>query len=223
MTAVEISHRPTEAVKIPPLGLEALLAVPPHACGLVIFAHGSGSGRLSPRNNLVADALYEHRLATLLLDLLMPAEEADRRNVFDIALLASRLHTAANWAAADHRVRHLPLAYFGASTGAGAAILAAASQGEAISSVVSRGGRVDLAGTQALSTLRAPIQVIVGGLDLPVLDLTRSAMPLIRCEKELVIVPGAGHLFEEKGTLDQVVDHASRWFLGHFPREHKVT
>jgi len=221
MTALAISRRPAEAIKIQPLGLDALLAVPAHACGLVIFAHGSGSGRLSPRNNQVADGLHEHGLATLLLDLLSPAEEADRRNVFDIALLASRLRLAATWASSGRRTRHLPIAYFGASTGAGAAILAAAGQGDGIASIVSRGGRIDLAGTQALNHLRAPLQIIVGGIDLPVLDLTRAAMPLIRCEKQLVIVPGAGHLFEERGALEQVIDHASRWFLAHFPARHE--
>lgn len=219
MTALTIQHRPREALTIPPLGLEALLAVPANTCGLVIFAHGSGSGRLSPRNNRVADGLHEQGLATLLLDLLLPEEEADRRNVFDIALLASRLVLARRWASKDSRTRHMPVAYFGASTGAGAAILAAANQGDDIASVVSRGGRIDLAGPQALSALRAPIQAIVGSIDLPVLDLSRAAMPLIHCEKELVIVPGAGHLFEEKGTLDQVIDHAGRWFLKHFPQQ----
>lgn len=216
MTPLAASHRPTEALRLQPLGLEAILAVPPGARGLVIFAHGSGSGRLSPRNNQVADGLYERGLATLLLDLLSPAEEVDRRNVFDIALLASRLRLATTWASSDDRVRHLPVAYFGASTGAGAAIMAAANQGDEISSVVSRGGRIDLAGVQALSHLRAPLQVIVGSIDLPVLDLSRSVMPLIRCEKELIVIPGAGHLFEERGALEQVIEHASRWFLAHF-------
>lgn len=212
-----IEQRRTHPVTVGPDRLQALLAVPPNPCGLVIFAHGSGSGRLSPRNNQVADGLHERGIATVLLDLLSPEEKADRRNVFDIALLASRLLLARRWASRDQRTRNLPVAYFGASTGAGAAILAAASQGESISSVVSRGGRIDLAGTHALSALRAPVQVIVGSIDLPVLDLSRAALPLIRCEKELVIVPGASHLFEEKGTLDQVIDHAGRWFLGHFP------
>lgn len=218
MTALATFHRPAEALTLQPLGLEALLAIPPDACGLVIFAHGSGSGRLSPRNNQVADGLHEHGLATLLLDLLSPAEETDRRNVFDIALLASRLQSASGWAAFDRRVQNLPVAYFGASTGAGAAILAAAGLGDTVKSVVSRGGRIDLAGMHALSSLRAPLQVIVGSIDLPVLDLSRTAMPLIRCEKELIVIPGAGHLFEEHGTLEQVIEHASRWFLTHFPR-----
>ena len=221
MTALVIQHRPTEAIKIEPLGLDALLAVPAQACGLVIFAHGSGSGRLSPRNNRVADGLHEHDLATLLLDLLSPAEEVDRRNVFDIALLASRLRLAAIWASTDRRTRHLPIAYFGASTGAGAAILAAAGQRDGISCVVSRGGRIDLAGAQALSALRVPLQVIVGGHDLPVLDISRGIMRLIPGEKEFVIVPGAGHLFEERGALEQVINHATRWFLAHFPIRHE--
>ena len=222
MTALAIQHRPTEAILLQPLGLEALLAVPPDVRGLVIFAHGSGSGRLSPRNNRVADGLHERGIATLLLDLFSPAEEADRRNVFDIPLLASRLRLASEWASSDARVRHLPLAYFGASTGAGAAILAASGQGDIVQCVVSRGGRIDLAGHEALSRLRAPLQVIVGSLDEPVLDLSRTAMPLLQCEKELVIVPGAGHLFEERGALQQVIDHASRWFLGHLPRQEGI-
>ncbi len=211
-----IEQRRTHPVTVDPNQLQALLAVPPNPCGLVIFAHGSGSGRLSPRNNHVADGLHMRGIATLLLDLLSRQEEADRRNVFDIALLASRLFSATEWASASPEVEGLPIGYFGASTGAGAAILAASGPDQRIRAIVSRGGRIDLAGTEALSRVRAPCQVIVGSLDLPVIGLSKTAMPLMRCEKELVIIPGAGHLFEERNTLDEVIDHAGRWFTAHF-------
>lgn len=196
------------------LGLMAMLAVPDDASGLVIFAHGSGSGRLSPRNNHVAACLREDGMATLLLDLLTPAEEQDRRNVFDIALLASRLRVAVDWAAGFGPTRLLRPCYFGASTGGGAALRAAADD-RRIAAVVSRGGRPDLAGADALSQVRAPTLLIVGGLDDVVIDLNAAALQAMRCEREMVIVPGAGHLFEEPGTLDQVVAHASGWFRRH--------
>ncbi|HSG35763.1 MAG TPA: alpha/beta hydrolase [Sphingomonadaceae bacterium] len=196
------------------LRLKAFLGVPDAARGIVIFAHGSGSGRLSPRNNYVAQRLREAGLATLLLDLLTPAEERDRRNVFDIELLASRLRLAADWAA-DYpdTAGHRPC-YFGASTGGGAAIRAAAGD-ERIAAIVSRGGRPDLAGTNALATVSAPTLLIVGSLDGIVIDLNRAAAEAMQCERQLAIVPGAGHLFEEPGTLDQVVELATRWFLEH--------
>ena len=196
------------------LGLMAILGIPHHARGLVIFAHGSGSGRLSPRNNHVAAQLRENGLATLLLDLLTPDEEQDRRNVFDLALLASRLRVAVDWAAAHAPTSQLRPCYFGASTGGGAALRAAANDAR-IAAVVSRGGRPDLAGLDALQRVRAPTQLIVGGLDGIVIDLNEQALQAMRCERELVIVPGASHLFEEPGTLDQVVTHASAWFLRH--------
>ena len=196
------------------LGLMAILGIPHHARGLVIFAHGSGSGRLSPRNNHVAAQLREDGLATLLLDLLTPDEEQDRRNVFDIALLASRLRVAVDWAAAHAPTSQLRPCYFGASTGGGAALRAAADDAR-IAAVVSRGGRPDLAGLDALQRVRAPTQLIVGGLDGIVIDLNEQALQAMRCERELVIVPGASHLFEEPGSLDQVVTHASAWFLRH--------
>lgn len=196
------------------LGLMAILGIPHHARGLVIFAHGSGSGRLSPRNNHVAAQLREDGLATLLLDLLTPDEEQDRRNVFDIALLASRLRVAVDWAAAHAPTSQLRPCYFGASTGGGAALRAAADDAR-IAAVVSRGGRPDLAGADALQRVRAPTLLIVGGLDGIVIDLNEQALQAMRCDRELVIVPGASHLFEEPGTLDQVVTHASAWFLRH--------
>ncbi|MFA7586042.1 MAG: dienelactone hydrolase family protein [Novosphingobium sp.] len=197
------------------LALGAYLGVPEEARGIVIFAHGSGSGRMSPRNNYVAGKLRDLGLATLLLDLLTPDEELDRRNVFDILLLASRLRLAVDWAAENSSTRRLRPAYFGASTGGGAAICAAA-QDARIAAVVSRGGRPDLAGRQALAAIKAPVLLIVGGLDGVVIDLNRAAVEVMRCERKLAIVPGAGHLFEEPGTLDQVVTLAIDWFLQHF-------
>jgi predicted phosphoribosyltransferase/dienelactone hydrolase len=198
-------------VRIEPHGLEALLGVPHGAQALVIFAHGSGSGRLSPRNNQVASGLRRGGLATLLLDLLTPEEERIRANVFDIALLASRLVFAAHWAKARPELKHLGIGFFGASTGAGAALAAAAELGHGVGAVVSRGGRPDLAGG-ALAHVTAPTLLIVGGEDRQVIDLNRTAFDQMRCEKDLVIVPGAGHLFEEPGTLEQVTRHARDWF-----------
>lgn len=195
-------------------GLAAILGVPPDAKGLVIFAHGSGSGRMSPRNNAVAARLREDGMATLLLDLLTPHEEQDRRNVFDIGLLASRLRLATDWAAEEAGTRALRPCYFGASTGGGAALRAAAGDPR-IAAVVSRGGRPDLAGPDALTHVRAPTLLIVGELDGVVIELNAAAHDAMRCERRMVIVPGAGHLFEEPGTLDQVVALASEWFRRH--------
>lgn len=202
------------AVQIGPMALKALLGVPQNPSGLVIFAHGSGSGRLSPRNNHVASRLREAGLATLLLDLLTPEEEDDRANVFDIPLLASRLVVATDWAAEQPGIGALPIGYFGASTGAGAALLAAASETSRVRAVVSRGGRPDLAG-EALGRVRAPTLLIVGSLDGPVITINRDAAAMLKAKTEVVIVPGAGHLFEEPGTLDEVVRLAADWFLAH--------
>jgi len=197
--------------------LEAILDIPPVAKGLVIFAHGSGSGRLSPRNNYVAAGLREAGIATLLLDLLTPGEERDRRNVFDIALLAGRLLKAVDWAADSSATSALRPCYFGASTGVGAALLAAAGD-KRIAAIVSRGGRPDLAGAPTLRDVRAPTLLIVGALDGVVIDLNRAAADAMRCERRLAIVPGAGHLFEEPGALDRVVEHARAWFLTHLDK-----
>lgn len=194
--------------------LNAILGVPLAAKGLVIFAHGSGSGRLSPRNNYVAHRLREAGLATLLLDLLTPAEERDRRNVFDIALLASRLRRAVDWAEEHEETKLLKPCYFGASTGGGAALYAAAND-RRIAAIVSRGGRPDLAGAEALAQVNAPTLLIVGGLDDIVIDLNTQAQQAMTCDCALKIVPGATHLFEEPGTLDVVVEHARDWFLRH--------
>ncbi|GAO38581.1 hypothetical protein SCH01S_16_01000 [Sphingomonas changbaiensis NBRC 104936] len=207
----------TREVRIEPPGLSGVLGVPDNAAGLVIFAHGSGSGRHSPRNTHVAGRLREAGMATLLLDLLTPEEERDRANVFDIRLLASRLIEATGWAARQDRTRGLPVGYFGASTGGGAALVAAAVCGPEIAAVVSRGGRPDLAGGALLQVV-APTLLIVGSLDGPVIEMNREAQARMHAEVELVIVPGAGHLFEESGTLDQVIEHGRGWFQQHFRR-----
>jgi len=198
-------------VEIPPLGLKAILGIPDgKANGLVIFAHGSGSGRLSPRNRAVAEALRDAGFAALLLDLLIEGEELDRRNVFDITLLSQRLVMAAQWAKTESSLEHLPIAYFGASTGAAAA-LAASVKGPKIAAIVSRGGRPDLA-ANVLARVTAPTLLIVGGDDIPVIAYNRNAFNMLHCEKEIRIVPHAGHLFEEPGTMEDVIAHAIEWF-----------
>lgn len=202
------------SVEVGPNRLLALLAVPSQAKGLVIFAHGSGSGRLSPRNNHVAGELQKAGYATLLLDLLTSAEEMNRSNVFDMGLLASRLVEATDWVAGVPELGNLPIAYFGASTGAGAALLAAGLRDGRIRAVVSRGGRPDLAGS-ALSEVSAPALLLVGSLDIDVLKLNRWAYSMLTCEKDLRIIPGASHLFEEPGTMSLVVAEAIRWFDRH--------
>jgi putative phosphoribosyl transferase len=202
------------SLRIEPIGLEGLLGSPPEARALILFAHGSGSGRLSPRNNYVATALRRAGLATLLFDLLTEREAADRKNVFDIELLAERLLAATRWTHEQAATRDLPLGYFGASTGAAAALVAAARSELAIGAIVSRGGRPDMAGT-ALIEVRAPTLLIVGGDDVQVLALNRTALARLRCAKKLEIVPGASHLFEEPGTLDAVIDLARQWFSDH--------
>jgi putative phosphoribosyl transferase len=205
----------TRTITIPPVGLEGLLGLPTRARGIVLFAHGSGSGRFSPRNNFVAQALREAGLATLLFDLLTPDEAQDRRNVFDLSLLAQRLSMAGAWVRDDAETTRLPIGYFGASTGAAAALVAAAADQGRVAAIVSRGGRPDLAGS-ALGSVRAPTLLIVGGDDVEVLELNRAAHAELRCEKELIVVPGATHLFEEPGTLEAVVEHARGWFSDHF-------
>lgn len=194
--------------------LEGLLGLPAGSEGAVIFAHGSGSGRFSPRNNFVAQHLQHRGLATLLLDLLTEDEAADRRKVFDIDLLADRLLLAKTWLESDRRTHHLRLGYFGASTGAGAALQAAAREPSNIHAVVSRGGRPDLA-EPYLPRVTAPTLLIVGGWDEPVIEMNQAAYDLLACEKQLIIVPGATHLFEEPGTLEQVAKEAGNWFLRH--------
>jgi len=209
------AHAPVE-ISISITGLKGILRVPHGARGIVIFAHGSGSGRHSPRNNHVAQGLYEAGIASLLVDLLSPEEELDRANVFDIPLLASRLAGTAEWVAREPELWSLPIGYFGASTGGGAALLAASYEDDRAVAVVSRGGRPDLAGAHALAHVRAPTLLIVGGHDHVVTDLNRTAMRHMHAKTELIIVPGAGHLFEESGALDEVIAHATDWFLEHF-------
>jgi len=194
--------------------LGASLHLPERPLGFVVFAHGSGSSRHSPRNRYVADVLHEAGLGTLLLDLLLPPEELDRGNVFDIPLLGGRLDSAARWLRSRPEAAELPVGYFGASTGAGAALWAAAEPGAGIAAVVSRGGRPDLAGAR-LELVRAPTLLIVGGADRQVLGLNRIALAQLRCPAELTIVPGATHLFEEDGALEQVATLARDWFLNH--------
>jgi putative phosphoribosyl transferase len=203
-------------VTIPSGGVRTVgdLVVPESPRGLVLFAHGSGSSRHSPRNRAVAAALHDVSLATLLLDLLTETEERDRANVFDIQLLASRLLGATDWVATRPDIAHLPIGYFGASTGAGAALWAAAELQHRLRAVVSRGGRPDLAGEQ-LPRVRAPTLLIVGGRDEVVLDLNRRAQRLLRAPSELAVVPGATHLFEEPGALEQVSALAGEWFSRH--------
>lgn len=209
-------------VVIPPAQLEADLRVPEGARGVVIFAHGSGSSRFSPRNQAVAGALVQARFATLLLDLLTEEEAPQRANVFDIDLLSGRLVDAVAWVRAETDLATLPIGLFGASTGAAAALKAAASRPEQISAVVSRGGRPDLA-ADALEKVASPTMLIVGGEDEPVLTWNREAMQRISALCRLEIVPGATHLFEEPGALDQVTEHATRWFSEHLKPVAAVT
>lgn len=201
---------PVGAVELP-----GLLAASPVADGVVLFAHGSGSSRLSPRNRWVADRLNEAGIGTLLFDLLTPYEAVDRSLVFDIALLGDRLEAAASWVRARPETGHLPIGLFGASTGAAAALVAAARR-EDVSAVVSRGGRPDLAGDR-LADVAAPTRLIVGGNDDIVIDLNRRAQRQLACENDLKIVPGAGHLFEEPGALEEVAALTESWFRRWLP------
>lgn len=201
--------------------LDGDLGLPPGAEGVVLFAHGSGSGRKSSRNRYVAQVLRNAGLATLLIDLLTADEEViDRRTAelrFDIPLLAERLVGAIDWLVAQPETAGLPVGLFGASTGAGAALMAAVARPESTAAVVSRGGRPDLAGA-ALSAVRAPTLLLVGGWDAPVITLNQEAYAQLTAPKELVIVPGATHLFEEPGTLEEVARLAAAWFSRHLSR-----
>ena len=201
------------------LSLDAVFGPPEQALGIVIFAHGSGSGRFSPRNNFVARHLQQGKVATLLIDLLTLDEAEDHRKVFDIDLLADRVLLAKAWLEQDDRTKGLSIGYFGASTGAGAALQAAARDPSSIRAIVSRGGRPDLAEPYLLS-VTAPTLLIIGGEDSPVIEMNRAAYRVLSCPKRLVIVPGATHLFEEPGTLEQVAEHALAWFQQHFHPTH---
>jgi len=213
--AFEQSHL-DELVKIPVNGiaLEGMLVIPARAKGVVLFAHGSGSSRLSPRNNFVAQNLHEAGIGTLLMDLLTKQEDGAYENRFDIDLLTWRLERATQWVMDQPRCSSLDIGYFGASTGAAAALNAAATFGTSIGAVVSRGGRPDLA-LAALASVQAPTLLIVGGLDDEVIELNRQAYDNLKAEKHLAIVKGATHLFEEPGTLPEVARLAAHWFKRH--------
>jgi len=191
--------------------LQGMLGLPEGTKGVVLFAHGSGSGRFSPRNQFVASILREKGFGTLLIDLLEERESEDRDKVFDIDLLADRLMSATEWLQSDDATRELSIGYFGASTGAAAALQAAATLGDDIAAIVSRGGRPDLA-MDYLDQVTAPTLLIVGGRDYPVIPLNQQAYERLKAPKELVIVPGATHLFEEPGALEEVAKLAAEWF-----------
>ncbi|HWR75904.1 MAG TPA: alpha/beta hydrolase [Thiobacillus sp.] len=216
MSTATLAHIPAGTATI-----EGMLEIPERAVGLVLFAHGSGSSRHSPRNNYVAGVLRQAGVGTLLMDLLTPEEDRDYARRFDIALLTQRLLDAARWVVSQAATRDLPLGFFGASTGAAAALEAAAMLGADAKAVVSRGGRPDLASRPALATVTAPTLLLVGGFDDVVIDLNQQAYDQLRCEKELVIVPGATHLFEEPGTLEEVARQAAAWFARHLPAQQR--
>jgi putative phosphoribosyl transferase len=217
-----------QLVRIPaaPVTLDGNLSLPQEATGIVLFAHGSGSSRHSPRNRYVAQLLNDAKLATLLADLLTPDEEAiDMRTAhlrFDIGLLAGRLVAITDWLTEEPPTRELPLGYFGASTGAAGALVAAAERADVVGAIVSRGGRPDLAGA-ALARVRAPTLLIVGGNDFQVIELNRAAYEQLNCEKQLVIIPGATHLFEEPGALDAVARLARDWFVQYLSPQRSET
>jgi len=210
MNSPALARIPCEGIE-----MEGFLEIPPKAAGVVIFAHGSGSSRYSPRNSYVAGVLRASGVGTLLIDLLTPDEDSDYARRFDIGLLTKRLVAAARWIKEQPLTRHLPVGLFGASTGAAAALETAAILLEEIKAVVSRGGRPDLASAQSLARVTAPTLLIVGGNDDLVIELNKQAYNQLRCKKELTLVPGATHLFEEPGTLEKVARLASGWFSRH--------
>lgn len=205
-------------VKIPigGIAIEGMLELPESTIGLVLFAHGSGSSRHSPRNNYVAQVLHHSGIGTLLMDLLTPEEDIDYQTRFDIPLLTQRLLAATLWVKTEELTKNIPIGFFGASTGAAAALQAAALMGEDISAVVSRGGRPDMAGQSNLEKVKAPTLLLVGGLDDMVIELNRAAYSVMSCKKDLSIINGATHLFEEPDTLENVAYQASAWFTQHF-------
>lgn len=202
------------SIRLKKISLEGLLGVPENPRGIVIFSHGSGSSRFSARNNYVADQLRQHDFATLLFDLLTAEEDRVYENRFNIDLLTSRLVAVCKWIEDQPEISHLQPALFGASTGAASALKAAAKLGNKVKAVVSRGGRPDLA-DEELSKVQAPTLLIVGGDDTVVISLNQMAFDKLNCEKELKIVPGATHLFEEPGKLEEVAALASEWFSKH--------
>lgn len=209
-------HIPVDALQV-----EGMLEIPAHAIGLVLFAHGSGSSRLSVRNNHVATFLRQAGLGTLLIDLLTVDEDRHYQTRFDIDLLTQRLDAAVTWLMAQDFARMLPLGLFGASTGAAAALRVAARHPQEIAALVSRGGRPDLAGQKILAAVRAPCLLIIGGDDHGVIELNETAYEFLSGEKRLAIIPGATHLFEEPGTLDEVAMLAASWFEIHFRQSAK--
>ena len=208
-----------ERIPVGLIHIEGMLELPADVSSIVLFAHGSGSSRHSKRNTYVARVLQSSGIGTLLMDLLTPEEEADYAIRFDIPLLTHRLLAATNWIKTDQRTKHLPIGYFGASTGAAAALQAAAGFGEVIGAVVSRGGRPDMAGISALENVKSPTLLLVGGWDDEVITLNREAYEHLRCTKELLIIPGATHLFTEPGTLEEVARQAAAWFKQYLKPE----
>jgi putative phosphoribosyl transferase len=205
-------HIPSGHVEI-----EGVLQLPPEPRGLVIFAHGSGSGRNSPHNQDVAGILHRNGVATVLIDLLTVEEDKDYTHHFDRVLLVERLKAATRWARSHVDTGHLPLGYIGSSTGVASALIAAAELGEIISAVVSRGGRPDLVTEDILGLVAAPTLLLVGDLDELVIPLNERAYAALNCKKEMRLIPGASHLFEEPGTLEQAALYAAEWFTQHFP------
>ena len=193
--------------------LDGELILPSDAQGIVVFAHGSGSSRFSPRNNYVAKVIQARGLGTLLFDLLTPQEDQNYATRFEIGLLTQRLLAATAWLKTEVNTQALKIGYFGASTGAAAALQAAAKLGNKIAAVVSRGGRPDLAGEQALVKVMSPTLLLVGGADYGVIELNQQAYSRLQCTKQLLLIPGATHLFEESGTLEQVANQAAHWFI----------
>jgi len=221
MTLLLTANQRAAEITAGPVHLPGILAWPRQPSGMVLFVHGSGSGRLSPRNAAVAQQLRAAGLGTLLFDLLTEVEATDRRNVFDIDLLSERLLAATAWLNRQPETAGLPLGYFGASTGAAAALKAAAASPIDIAAVVSRGGRPDLAG-DALRRVRAPTLLLVGSRDPVVLDLNQGALAQLTCFARLVVIPGASHLFEEPGTLEEAGRLAAAWFVRHLERQPSV-
>ena len=197
--------------------LPGTLTLPETASAVVLFAHGSASGRQSPRNRQVAEVLHQAGIGTLLFDLLTEDESVDRKHVFDVHLLAQRLEHASRWIEVSASTRSLPRGYFGASTGAAAALIVGAAQPHSVSAIVSRGGRPDLAG-DALGSVRAPTLLLVGAHDFPVLKINQAAAAQLRCTKRLTVIPGATHLFEEPGAMEEVARLATDWFSAHLRR-----
>lgn len=218
---MDVGMATREQVRVGALALPGELEVPRDATALVMFAHGRGSSLQSPRNRVVAAVLRSHRLATLLFDLLTEKEAVARHTVLDIELLGERIEEALDWAALHAPLGGLPVGLFGASTGAAAALLAAAEQPGRVGAVVSRGGRPDLA-RRWLPLVNAPTLLIVGGADTEVLELNRQALRVLGCNKRLEVVPGASHLFEEPGTLDSVAQMAAAWFENHLGARRQV-